>query len=197
MPDKFCYRIPEYPHHAFGAVAFGYDLASDQPRFAIPISPLFSGLDEMRETMNTFATELVVAGAGFELGDNVVIVPMTFHDLVPLKKEYWKKSLVSFDLSLRSTLFVPFLEKPYKFQLLVTPLSSLAGGKERFAVAMPFATPAAPGHVEAFMKTSDWEVDQLAKYAAMYNPGELFTCDWKTGEFYLPQGEFTVSRLVH
>lgn len=112
--------------------------------------------------------------------DTSVIVPITLQRLYPLKREFWENPSVHYDAFDRLKGFWNAVERPNFYQLLVTPL--WVNKELFFHAAIPFYVSSTDRDIESFMLTSDYPVDERAKFAALYTLGIPLRFNWKTGD---------------
>lgn len=142
-----------------------------------PFINLVTTLDEIVRDINDFSKYADKEG-DIVIEDICTIVPITFHSLFPLRKEFWKSPTQHYDSNDRIKLLIQAISKYELYKLLVTP--STENNFKNVSAAIPFYLSADNSLVEKFMLTSDWPVDPEAKYAAFYllNKPKIF--NWKT-----------------
>lgn len=117
----------------------------------------------------------------FRIDDVLIIMPVLFHSYVPLKRIYWNDPWITFDPEMRADEFARILDYSDFYRILVTP--SLTEKKEEvFAAATPFYKTAKDKDIENFMLTTDFPVDETAKFAALYEPQKPFELEWRKDE---------------
>ena len=109
--------------------------------------------------------------------DDIILVPLTFSKLYPLKKEYWQDSDIKLMELDKSLSFAKSLVSPDFYYLLITPTRYLdKGNKIDFTAAFAFKREDEEMLPE-MMKASDHPVCPEAKNAAIYEMGEAFAYD--------------------
>lgn len=180
MPNKTTVplsRTPVYPPSAF--VGFIMLTTKNGATTAYPLNRMYTAnadfFADAGEHQETIATP------GVTISDVGIILPLEFSRIWELKPEYWNDPSVHFGHMDRSKLFSASLSAPAFYDVLVTP-SGMKEGTELFSAAMPIPAGNTDRVIEQFMRTSDYPVDEEAKYAAVYTPGMPFGINIRTGE---------------
>jgi len=113
--------------------------------------------------------------------DYLLLVPLTFSHLYPLKKEYWDNPSYEIKSIDKAVLFSEAIAKPWLYHLLVTPGLDEKTKKVELSAAFVFKK-GAERDLETFMRTSTHPVSPEAKNAAIYNIGDSFGYDLKKKE---------------
>jgi hypothetical protein len=184
MPKKTtapCSRVPVYPTTAFAGLI---TLTPTGGRAAVyPLSRLYTAQsDFIGDALNHQET---IATPDVAIGDVGFIIPLTFDRLWELKEEYWTDPTVHFGHMDRAHLFTAAILTPDFFSMLVTP-NGYTKGKDILSAAMPVPASRTDSVVEQFMRSSDFPVDEEAKYAAVYTIGSPVGINIKTGELVHP-----------
>lgn len=182
--EKYCYLTPNFPKEAFMVAVFFTSTIT--PLMITPLSAISENIDDVIERINEFVKELKItdnknAKEIMEVIDRGVLIPITFQKLFPLKKEHWTKAVKDPNLLDRIFAFLPAMNKPQFYKLLVVPYGHVKKHWE-FSIAYPFSIFSEDSEIEKFIYGSEQVVDIGAKYAAIYSFGVPKRLNWKTGE---------------
>ncbi len=173
----YCSVTPQFPKEAF--MAFMH-LTYEQHTVAfVPLHFIFTSLAQVQESAGQLEEQTTTTRVIVE--NHAIFLPLIFEELFPLKRAYWENPLVTYSNDSRLTLFTNALTHFPLYKVLVTPWK-LTKKREEFASAIPFYRSATDSDIQKFMLTSDFPVDEKAKYSALYTLGEPFAADWETGE---------------
>ncbi len=112
----------------------------------------------------------------------LILLPVVFYSLYPLKRKYWCKSSLSRKID-RSRWFWLVADNPKPYMLLATPaFFDKKSGEWEFSAALPLPLTASDGDIEKLIMGFDYPVDEKAKYAALYIFGKPLKFNWRTGE---------------
>lgn len=185
MPQKdkksisYCSRAAKFPQKAY--MHYVFYSTKEEIIMIYPFESIYKDMDELRHDMIDYIDMWMEEKAnGIEIVDSSLIVPITFDKLYPLQKNFWDDPTLHYDAFARLKSFWNAAEKPSLYQLVVTP--SWSGKKLVFHAAIPFFVSATDADIGRFMLTSDYPVDERAKYAAIYQFGTPLRFNWKTGE---------------
>lgn len=109
--------------------------------------------------------------------DYIILVPLTFSKLHPLKKEYWEMPEIRIKEVDRSTSLIKSLVNPDFYYFLVTPTRFKDKGNRIFPTAAFAFKREDEEMLGEMMKASDHSVCPEAKNAAVYEPSEPFSYD--------------------
>ena len=114
----------------------------------------------------------------FHIDDFLIILPVSFHSFIPLKRAYWENPSFSYDANSRSDAFSQILDYAALYRILVTPTLT-ENNEEVFSAAIPLLKDSSQKNIELFMNYSDFPVDETAKFAALYEPQSIFELEWR------------------
>ena len=109
------------------------------------------------------------------------VFPISLSSRYPLRREFWESPDVRFSPQTRTGQFAKISKFPEAYDILVTPWE-LSKKQPSYLAAMALLRSTGEGVIEQFMLHSDWPVDPLAKFAAVYHmhPPEFY--NWMTGK---------------
>ena len=139
-------------------------------------SAIKNGADVVSEIRNKFKPSSVL--------DYIMLVPLTFSKLYPLKKSYWQESEVKLMEIDRSVSLIKSLANPDFYNFLVTPTRFKDKGNKIYLTAAFAFKKEGEDLLGEMMKASDHSVCPEAKNVAVYNIGEALSYDLvKSKEF--------------
>lgn len=143
-----------------------------------PIGPIYNSIHDILADSRYFGN-LTSGEDGLSLSEEALILPIKMEKLYPLEKRFWLTPQVNYSHLDRLELFSRVVSNHSFFKLIVTPLTY--GKKTLFMSAFPYYSTADDKIVETFMLTSNFPVDQKAKFAAIYNFETGVHLNWRTG----------------
>lgn len=163
---KYSTYNPVFPKNAFLIIAHITHKSLPQGNFQkYPFINLDSTLEEVASDIGEFS-EYARKKGEMSVADTCTLVPVTFHSLFPLRKEYWSDPTQHYDAQDRIKLLISAISHFAMYKLLVTPY--IENNIRSVAAAIPFFLSEGNKLIEKFMLTSDWPVDEQAKNAAFY-----------------------------
>lgn len=178
---NFCTLIPPYPKKAYIVSIF---LSFQDKLTVFTFSLLQTTLAEITEDVTKIdAAVKKYSKHHFTVLDSCSILPVTFSSRLLLQKKYWEHPTLEYTPEKRQQMFVPLLDNPQLYTLLVVPQHH-DEKKDiwQFFAAIPFFLNTPKSTIEQFMNTSNTPVDPRAKYAALYTFGHAIRFDWRTGK---------------
>ncbi len=175
----YCYRIASFPKEAYmNYVFYG---RNEDIAMLYPFETVYPSIENLAEEMRNYSFEWNKEMAnGMEIIDVSIIVPLVFHSLYPLRREFWNNPTMNFDDLDRFRGFWKAAAKPHFYKVVVTP--QWLRKQVAYHAVVPFYITAQVRDIDAFMMHSDYPVDERAKYAAIYTIGTPLRFNWKTGE---------------
>jgi hypothetical protein len=179
--SRYCYLEPDYPTSGFIATLF---LVRDNLPFGmLPLIKLHRTLDELMTSIKpTVEQALAEEGADYTIPDTAILTPVSFLATYPLKKEYWDHSTYDYDPLARFRAFLPMLNEPWLYKMLVLPNYYDYTKRWHLAAVIPMLQTVADTAVETFMQKANFPTDPRARSAAFYEVGNGKCLNWKTGE---------------
>lgn len=132
-----------------------------------PLRTLFSSTFEISQDINELTKKPEIKNSKMKIENKTILIPIFFHSLFPLKKEYWKKPALHLAEDKRLDSFLKAYNNHQFYKILILPYQYKKKGWF-FTVASPFYLNTDLKTVENFMFGSDEPVDRRAKYAAFY-----------------------------
>ena len=177
---KYCTYSPNFPEKAFVVIVhLAHKLLSRDYVRNYPLINLVPSLDEVVRDISDFSK--YANKTGELIVENIcTVVPVTFNSLYPLRKEFWMSPTQHYDPQERIKLLMQAISKFEMYKLLATPYEE--DRIETVAATIPFYLSADDSLIEKFMLTSDWPVDNKAKYAAFYLFNKPQSFNWMTKE---------------
>ena len=174
------YKIPPltYPKEAFMAGVFIID-EKGEVKTIYPFDSVYNSLEEISEQCRTSFEFNKRINKRWGIHEISIVLPIDFERHFPLKPEYWQNPTATYDDIQRMSLFNEAFTALPLFQLLVTPIFNPRERKWHFNAAIPFKITASDREVESFMLSSDYSVDERAKYAAIYKFGKPIRYNWR------------------
>lgn len=171
---------PDFPTSAYISLVF---MVEGENIIGIyPMSSVYESLDDIAQSIFAAADSLVENDT-YEVHEVALVLPIKFHSLFPLKREYWENPKDHFDDMHRVKAFAPVIRFPELYQLLVTPSQLDKDGRWHFTAALPFTvSDRTPAILEQFMLNSDFPVFSQADSSAIYLIGKSSHFNWRTGE---------------
>lgn len=173
----YCSITPRFPAKAYMAILM--ILYQEEIVGFLPSYPVYASTDEFLSDCDYIAQ--YAEKNNVSVHEEAILVPLSLHDLFPLKRIYWEKPSVKFKSHDRSNLILNALHLPYFYKMLVTP-SSYAKRRFTFMTALPFYVTVKKKEIELFMYESDFPVNEYANQAAIYLLEQPFMLNWKNGE---------------
>lgn len=173
---RYCYRSVSFPEEAY--VGYVTILKNEQILMFYPLDQIFASFDEYQKAAKKFTKEFSIQDLA--VSDTGLLMPIVFTEKFPLKREYWQEPTISYTTQQRVKLFAGAANVHMLYKLLVTPSSLVK--RPALNAAATFYTSATPAHIETFMYTSDFPVDETAKHAALYTMDRPFGINWIAGE---------------
>lgn len=173
---QYCSKNYPYPVKAF--TTFFYVL-NDSSMLYYPTTRIYTSINDIAGegdfVENTFPDRENMA-----LSDTAIALPLDLERLYPLKKDFWAKPTLHYDHLHRLKLFMKMLEQSDFYRLVVTPIKN--SGEISYVGALPIMSNTPDSVIEQFMMTSDFPVEETAKFAAIYKVGKPMTINWRTNE---------------
>lgn len=172
----YCSVVYSFPENAL----LLFLLIHDHKKLTIlyPIGPIYNSIQDILSDSRYFGN--ITSGEdGLSLSEEALILPIKLEKLYPLEKRFWLTPQINYSHLDRLELFSRVASNHSFFKLIVTPLTY--GKKTLFMSAFPYYTTANDKIVETFMLTSNFPVDQKAKFAAIYNFEKGVHLNWHTG----------------
>lgn len=178
-PEEYCSIAPDFPKDGFIIILLLFNIEDNKVMGILPLSSIFTHPDQVENTV----MDLLQNGKNKELTvlTNAILIPIKFHSLYPLERKYWENPTIHFDTWDRVKLFIPVLEQPAFYHLLVTP-SSIEKEQTILHATLPLTNPDDTETIKKFMLTSDLPVDERANSAAIYSLGNSIKFNWQTKE---------------
>lgn len=175
---KYCSVNPDFPKDAYMIITHITHKSLYRSYVQkYPFINLVTTLDEIVSDINDFS-KFADNKSKIIVEDICTIVPVSFHSLFPLRKEFWKSPIQKYASQDRVKLLINAISNFEMYKLLATPY--IENEFETVAAALPFYISADNSLVEKFMMASDWPVDRKAKYAAFYLFNKPKRFNWKT-----------------
>jgi len=176
---RYCYLEPDFPRSAFVVIVFfvGKNTA------VFPLHQTVTSQDDAARYVKEIYDHMKSKSPDIDIPELCSLIPITFHTLIPLKREYWQHPTLKYTYDQRDSLFLKLMDNPTLHQLLVTP--AYYNSKKKiweFTASLPLPYNASPKIIEQFMFQSDQAVDARAKSAAIYSVGEPKRYNWKENE---------------
>lgn len=173
---RYCYRDVSFPEEAF--VGFVTIIKGEDILMFYPLDAIFANFEEYKKAAQQFTKQFSIPDLA--VSDTGLLMPIVFTEKFPLKRDYWQEPTIEYTTQQRVKLFAGAANVHTLYKLLVTPSST--GKRHALNAAAPFFTSATPAHIETFMYTSDFPVDETAKDAAIYTMDRPFGINWIAGE---------------
>lgn len=178
----YCSLTPVFPDKAY--LIYIFILHNGQLVALLPLDTIFSDPDTAIEGVKAAISQLDPVSQNMTILEECIIIPMQYQSLFSLKKEYWKKPVLHYSPQVRAKTFLPVIENPLFFSILVTPfVFDDTTSIWHFSAALPLINPPDTKEIEKFMYQSDHVVEIRAKNAAIYSLENKLRFNWKTGEF--------------
>ncbi len=158
----YCSRTPKFPLKAYILSLWFVSQTKPMPYYYLPI---FTDFEQMISKTEFLSGQL--KSEGIKLLNEILILPIRFDRLFPLKHEYWENPKVNYDewarwdLMLRATKF-------FKLYKLIVTSSFYQNNTDIFTAAFPFKYNIQE-EVDLFMRTSDFPVSESSNSAAIYS----------------------------
>lgn len=164
---SYCSREVDFPQKLFLGFVWIYDFEHRPiliPATQLSVSPekIVNYLNEIQEAYKTHGAELV---------NQILVVPLTFEKLVPLKKEHW----TSFkkDASVFETIFeyADAIKEYEDTQVLAATQGVDTSDAEKFAHAAVMSRDTSMKRLDKIIVDSETYVDPTSTHAAIYTMG--------------------------
>ena len=164
--EKFCYLTSAFPKSAFMLMIIICKKADpDKAILIYPSQEIFPTIDEAIANVSK-DEKLFKEHDDLFVKNTAILIPLTFENHYPLRREFWDGETYDFSLADRVSAFVRASVSPDLYQVLVTPV--LINKKWQFTAPLPFLPTEDNKTVDQFMLHSNWQVDVRAKYAGIY-----------------------------
>ncbi len=165
---------PKYPRTGF-AVMLVIAKSRSKKRTLYPLRRFCKSEKEIDRYINEINKAFQEEKTGHHI-KSVYVADLRFSKNWELLPEYWQQPGEGFDQGLRDKLFVDFLDefslRQSGWLMLITPETKIRN-TELYSVPMPLRLIKRESDTEAFMRYSNWHVDQNATHAAMYTVENL------------------------
>lgn len=175
--EEFCSRTPQFPLRAY--IVYFFMSEENKMSMVYPLESIYKTVSEIQSAAQNYAAALEEKDT-MDIVHTAVIIPINFDRLYNLKQEFWDNPILHYDEIDRMRAFLHVAEKPQLYKLVVTPM--WYEEELHLSAAIPFYISSADSEIDKFMFTSDYPVDERAKYAAIYTLGTPLRLNWKTGE---------------
>lgn len=175
---EYCTLEPIFPKHAY--LVFLFMLHKEELLGVIPLESIYTSPTDAAKAIHGTIQQYEIKLEPVSIPYECLLVPLTFQESFPLRKEYWGKSTVNYDYHTRVNTFFPVIECPPIYNLLVTPFAYDDFKKTWYLSAALPVTDIKTKAVERFMYTTDYVVEPRAKNAAFYKMGEKMRFNWQT-----------------
>jgi hypothetical protein len=176
---KYATLQPPYPQRAYFAAVFVQiegDVAGVVPFIELRGSVADCTL-AIREVLNQMQL-----GEETKVPDYAIVVPISLINRYPLRREFWEAPDQQYTDELRIRAFLPALNHPEFYHLIVTPWYHDEEKSWTFSAAIPKLSTSNDDIVEQFMLHSTMPVDIRATDAAIYQMEAPLRLNWKTGK---------------
>lgn len=187
--EEYCVIEPVFPKDAFIIVAILFNTKEQNITGILPLSTVFTAPEEVKVTLLDIVKNS--KDQNFTLLTECMLIPIKLHALHSLKKEYWANPSIHYDTWDRIKQFLPVVNNPTLYHLLVTPSYIEEKQNPILQAALPLLNPNDTELIEKFMLTTDLPVDERAKSAAIYSLGKPMRFNWETKEVNSAQEEDT------
>lgn len=186
---KYCYLDPDFPDTAFAAVIL---LRSEELGLSIlPFDFIYVDIEDIKKSVHLVFEEISKQSNEMIIEDNILVFPITLQKRYPLKRAFWSTNVPKYSISHKVKAFIPLIDRPFLYKLLVTPAFYETKHKRWYLNATyPFSIFAEDTEIEEFMFNSDQPVYQKAKNAALYTLELPKRLNWKTGEIVEIESDF-------
>lgn len=176
---EFCTLTPDFPPEAY--MVFLNPIKGARILQPYPMAFIYKSLDEVNEVI-TQAVQEIQTSNEFNVKQHSLLLPIHFHTLYPMRREFWQSPSHHYDSLDRMRTFQQVATTPELFKLLVTPTYLDENGKWHLNATLPFFQTSDEKLIEQFMFHSDQSVDKRAKFAALYTFGKPTQYNWETQE---------------
>jgi hypothetical protein len=173
---RFCWREIEYPKEAYVVMALTTE--EGQLGIGIPMYKLYTDFELIKSDVKELA-EGVRKEPKMNMINELLVAEVSLQREYPLDKKYWITEGIEFGWWNRLAMFTKVFDKSSLYQILVTPIVRKRKILLRAAAAFYRG---ADKDIEAFMLTSDWEVDESAKTSGIYFVDRIYGYNWITGK---------------
>ncbi|MBI4097210.1 MAG: hypothetical protein HY428_02225 [Candidatus Levybacteria bacterium] len=174
---EYCTLAPDYPSAAY--MIFLNPIKGARVLDPYPMTFVYRSLDEVIKILREAVSEIRISGE-LTILQHVILLPLRFATLYPLRREFWQSPTHHYDSLDRLRTFKPLAKTPQFYKLLVTPTFLDDTGKWHLNATLPLYLSMNENIIEQFMFHSDQSVDERAKYAAIYTFGKPIQYNWET-----------------
>ncbi|MBI4097072.1 MAG: hypothetical protein HY428_01520 [Candidatus Levybacteria bacterium] len=174
---EYCTLTPDYPDTAY--MIFLHPIKGARVLDPYPMTFLYRSLDEVSQVVQEAVREIQGTGE-LDVLQHVMLLPLCFASLYPLRPEFWQNPSQHYDSMDRLRTFQPLVKTPLFYKLLVTPTFLDENGKWHLNATLPLYLSMNESIIEQFMSHSDQSVDERAKCAAIYTFGDPMRYNWET-----------------
>jgi len=164
---RYCSRVVDFPEKLFLGFVWVYDFEHRPiliPATQLSISPekIVHYLNEIQEAYKTHGAELI---------NQILIVPLTFQNIVPLKREHWTNTKT--DANVFETIFeyADAIKEYEDTQVLAATQGVDDDDAEKFAHTAVMSRDTSEARLEKIILGSETFVDPTSKHAAIYIMG--------------------------
>jgi hypothetical protein len=172
-------RTPKYPDFAF-LTAVWIQKPEHQFRMLMPLSNFFSSMSDIPSYIEETRGFVASRYDNTEIDDIAFITEVALDACIPLKKEFWENQTLIINYEKQAQEFTQFFRMYEMYRILVTPIGIHKGGEE-FSVIAPLSASSLNEKIAGFMFYSNYPVDRMATYAAIYKPIKVRAYNWKQG----------------
>jgi hypothetical protein len=160
----YCTRDIDYPERLFLGFVWVYDFEHRPiliPASQLSITPtkVLNYLNEIQDAYKTHGAEII---------NQILIIPLTFQKLVPLKKDHWLPSKI--DSNIFETIFeyADAIKEYEDTQVLVATQGVDKSDSEKFAHTAVMSRDTSEARLDKIIVGSETYVDPTSKHAAVY-----------------------------
>ena len=166
----------------------GLFLAQKGNLMLFPLHQTFEKIEDSKSTITDIVKEFTSKKNGIELPPQVIVIPLKFDSLVPLKKEYWEGEHEAYDYDERVHNFIEFHKNPTFYKYLITP-GDYDEINDKFSLdaAIPIKLNSEEKDLKNFMFHSDFPVNELASNSAFYIPLKPLRYNYLTNKVDRPK----------
>jgi hypothetical protein len=166
-PVKYCTREVDFPEKLFLGFVWVYDFEHRPiliPAAQLSVSPekIVNYLNEIQDAYKTHGAEII---------NQILVVPLTFQKLIPLKKEHW--TTPKKDASVFETIFeyADAIKEFEDTQVLAATQGVDYDDSEKFAHTAVMSKDTSMNRLDKIILDSETFVDPTSKHAALYSMG--------------------------
>jgi len=173
----------KFPKKLWAAVVWLKDSKGELVPYSLPIVNKSS--KETYEYAQKTITDVRNGAEKIDVIDNILVIPLTFSGLFPLKKEYWESPFVPEEILSKTISFLTAFTHPNLNKIMITPTLYTNRPKKIYLTAAFVFRDEDKNYLEEMVKASHHPVCVKYKNSAIYNIGESFAYDLKKQKVYV------------